>query len=205
MRYVGHLDTHKVWERLVRRAKLPIAYSEGFHPQPKMNQAAPLPLGVIGLSEIVDIWLKEDMAPEDIQDALQNAAPSGLNILKVTIIDLTEKKVQTQVIAAEYRIEMLIPFAKEDLKSKIDNIRNAERIIRERRKKEYDLRPLIEAIELAATSEECPAAINLRLTAKEGATGRPDEVLLAMDIDPNDARIIRTKLIVKEKKTSPSN
>ena len=45
LRYTGHLDLHKILERSIRRAKLPLAYSQGYHPQPKINLAAALPLG----------------------------------------------------------------------------------------------------------------------------------------------------------------
>ncbi len=45
MRYTGHLDLHTTWERTLRRARLPLAYSQGFHPQPKIQLASALPLG----------------------------------------------------------------------------------------------------------------------------------------------------------------
>ena len=44
LKYTGHLDLHKVWERTFRRAQLPLAYSQGFHPQPRSNKPAPSPL-----------------------------------------------------------------------------------------------------------------------------------------------------------------
>jgi radical SAM-linked protein len=44
MRYTGHLDLHRAWERTFRRARLPLAYSQGFHPQPRLNLACALPL-----------------------------------------------------------------------------------------------------------------------------------------------------------------
>ena len=52
LRYTGHLDLHKLWERAARRAELPLAYSQGFHPQPKMNMAAALPLGFSSRCEV---------------------------------------------------------------------------------------------------------------------------------------------------------
>ena len=56
MRYTSNLDVHKMWERTFRRAKLPLAYSQGFHPQPKIQQASPLPLGFLSDYEIVDFF-----------------------------------------------------------------------------------------------------------------------------------------------------
>src|SRR5512136_2023173 len=62
LRYTGHLDLQTVWERTVRRAGLPLAYTHGFHPGPKIQIASALPLGFIGRCEIVDIWLQESSA-----------------------------------------------------------------------------------------------------------------------------------------------
>ena len=57
MRYTAHLDTQRALERTIRRAKLPLAYSEGFTPHAKMNLAAALPLGFTSIGELADIWL----------------------------------------------------------------------------------------------------------------------------------------------------
>ncbi len=60
LRYTGHLDLHSIWERTVRRAGLPLSYTHGFHPGPKIQLASALPLGFIGCAEIVDLWLDEE-------------------------------------------------------------------------------------------------------------------------------------------------
>ena len=67
--------------------------------------------------------------------------------------------------------------------------------MRERRNKEYDLRPLIEAISLAETDANNPQ-INMRLTMRPGKTGRPDEVLRQLELDPMAARITRTEIVL---------
>ncbi|MDP3186130.1 MAG: TIGR03936 family radical SAM-associated protein, partial [Anaerolineales bacterium] len=54
LRYTGHLDLQRIWERTARRAGLPLVYSQGFHPQPKIQIAAALPLGFSGRAELVD-------------------------------------------------------------------------------------------------------------------------------------------------------
>ena len=60
MRYTSHLDVHRTWERTLRRARLPLAYSQGFNPRPKINLAAALPLGFTSDCEIVEFWLDEE-------------------------------------------------------------------------------------------------------------------------------------------------
>ena len=85
LRYTGHLDLHKIIERSIRRAKLPLAYSQGYHPQPKINLAAALPLGFSSRAEMMDIWLKEDV--ENVPATLQPHVPPGLTILDSETVD----------------------------------------------------------------------------------------------------------------------
>ena len=61
MRYIGHLDLHRAWERLARRARLPLAYTAGYHPHPRIQIGSALPLGVTGDNELVDLWLDREM------------------------------------------------------------------------------------------------------------------------------------------------
>jgi len=194
LRYTGHLDLHKIWERSIRRAKLPLAYSQGYHPQPKINLAAALPLGFSSRAEVMDIWLNEEV--EEIVPALQSNVPPGLTIVDAKPVDDREPSLQSQVIAAEYQVEITEALqggeagSAAGLTEKIASVLKSESIPRVRRKKEYDLRPLIE--ELNAPDGH---HIYMRLTAREGATGRPEEVLDELGIPIEECRIERTALI----------
>lgn len=196
LRYTGHLDLHKIIERSIRRARLPLAYSQGYHPQPKLNLAAALPLGFSSRAEVMDIWLNEDV--QDVPGKLKDHVPPGLTILDAKSVDDREPSLQSQVIAAEYEIEIMeAPQSAEagsasGLTEKIASVMDSESIPRERRKKEYDLRPLIE--ELTPTDD---SHIFMRLTSREGATGRPEEVLATLEIPLEDTRIERTRLIFR--------
>lgn len=191
LRYIGHLDLHKIWERSIRRAKLPLAYSQGYHPQPKINLAAALPLGFSSRAEVMDMWLNEEV--EDVVLTLQEHVPPGLTITGASQVEEREPSLQSQVIGAEYQVEITEAGSASKLNEKIASVLESESIPRVRRKKEYDLRPLIEELTLADE-----AHIFMRLTAREGATGRPEEVLDVMDIPLEDTRIERTKLLFKE-------
>ena len=65
-RHVGHLDVMRTWERAIRRAKLPLAYTQGFSPHARIALAAPLPVGTIGERELMDIWLDEPAGPPEV-------------------------------------------------------------------------------------------------------------------------------------------
>ena len=190
LRYTGHLDLHKLWERAARRAELPLAYSQGFHPQPKMNMAAALPLGFSSRCEVMDIKLEHDIPLDTLPTRLNSTLPSGLQVVGVEQVDEREPALQTQVRAAEYEVTFTEPTDHSELERKIDFVMELQTIPRERRGKMYDLRPLLEELRLLADGK-----LFIRLTAREGATGRPEEVLDVLGIAFEGTRIERTRLI----------
>ena len=189
LRYTGHLDLHKLWERAARRAGLPLAYSQGFHPQPKMNLAAALPLGFSSRCEVLDMRLERDIALEGLAERLNHTLPPGIQVLNLEQVEERAPTLQTQIASAEYEVRMIESAFPEDVRRKVESVMESESIVRTRRGKEYDLRPLIEALEVRAD------AILMRLVAREGATGRPEEVLDVLGIAFEETRIERTRLI----------
>lgn len=194
LRYTGHLDLHNLLERAARRAALPLAYSQGFHPTPKIQLASALPLGFSSRAEMMDMWLTTDFEVSGLQDSLQAALPRDIQILNIEQVDERVPPLQTQVIAAEYEATLPDEFAS-DLTSRLSAVLEAESLPRERRGKPYDLRPLIESLEAAPADGSGKRRLLMRLTAREGATGRPEEVLSALEILPETVRVERTRLI----------
>ena len=189
LRYTGHLDLHKLWERAARRAELPLAYSQGFHPQPKMSLAAALPLGFSSTCEVLDMRLERDFALEGLTEQLNETLPPGIRVTSIEQVDERAPALQTQVVEAEYQVELPEQADPSDLKRRIESALASESILRERRGKKYDLRPLIESLE--AMDDK----IVMLLAAREGATGRPEEVLDVLGIAFEETRIERTRLI----------
>lgn len=190
LRYTGNLDLHKLWERAARRAELPLAYSQGFHPQPKMNLAAALPLGFSSRCEVLDMRLEHDISIEDLPTRLNQTLPSGIQVVDVEQVDERAPALQTQVVSSEYEIQLTEAFEGAELQQRIDSVLESKAISRERRGKMYDLRPLIEELQLRPDGK-----LFLRLAAREGATGRPEEVLDVLGIAFEGTRIERTRLI----------
>ncbi|HLO31206.1 MAG TPA: TIGR03936 family radical SAM-associated protein [Anaerolineales bacterium] len=207
LRYTGHLDLHKLWERAARRAELPLAYSQGFHPQPKMNMAAALPLGFSSRCEVMDMRLEHDIPLDDLPARLNGTLPSGLQVVEVEQVDERGPALQTQVTSADYEVTLTEAVDGSELKRRVHSVIESKSIPRERRGKMYDLRPLIEELQvlapeaLPATQEHTPAGrpalqkVFMRLAAREGATGRPEEVLDVLGIAFEGTRIERTRLI----------
>jgi radical SAM-linked protein len=194
LKYIGHLDMHTLWERAARRARLPLAYSHGFHPQAKINFASALPLGFSSRAEVMDMRLQEDVDLAELPARLQQAMPAGITILDVRAADDAEPALQVQVQSAEYEVTLLAEADPTELQKQVDGLFAASELPRERRSKPYDLRPLIEEVRL--TGE--PLSIFMRLSAREAATGRPEEVLDELGIQARDARIERTRLIFRQ-------
>ena len=194
LRYIGHLDLHRVWERAMRRADLPISYSQGFHPQPKISLAAALPLGFSSRAEVLDVRLNEEIPIEEIFTRLKDNLPPDIKVIDVKSVDERLPALQTTVLSAAYDVHLTEPVDGSELKRRVEKIMNAESLIRERRGKTYDLRPLIEMLSII-TQADGSTWLKMTLSAREGATGRPEEVLSVLEIEPETARVERTRLI----------
>ena len=192
MRYTGHLDLILTWERTFRRAGLPLSYSEGFNPRPVINLASPLPLGFTSTAELGDFWLSEPVEMTEFENALQSALPPGLSINQIVEIEeIFGAKLPSQVISSAYRVE--IEPADNDLETKLSNILNQQSIMRTKRGKQYDLRPLILDLNLAESSRSSQT-LHITLVTLPDKTGRPDEVLAALEIPTENTRITRISI-----------
>jgi radical SAM-linked protein len=194
MRFTSHLDLYRAWERTLRRAGLPVVFSQGYNPRPRVQLAAALPLGFTSIGEIIDIWLEGDSDDLEILKLdLTNSQPPGIDILEVIQVDPASPPLQKLITSAGYLVTLLHPIPQ--LVQKIDTLLTSDTISRQRRGKSYDLRPLIEELAPIPESGNSHQRLFMRLVSQEGLTGRPEEVLLAMDIPPESTRIQRTKII----------
>lgn len=191
LQYIGNLDLHKVWERTFRRAGVPLAYSQGFHPQPRMHQACPLPLGFTSQVELLDFWCESDESLADLQAKLEKSVQPGIEIKTLSNVPLKSPPLQTIVESAVYNVSLPEDCDMTLIQEKVSQLNTAESCLRERRGKQYDLRPLIKELTFSAAQ---PATINMRLMVMPGATGRPEEVLEELGISPFIVDVVRTEL-----------
>ena len=197
LRYTGHLDLHRLWERAMRRADLPLSYSQGFHPQPRISLAAALPLGFSSLGEVLDVRFNEEIPAEEIASRLKDNLPPDIKVTNVESVDERAPALQTQVLSASYEVHLTEPVDGSDLTRKVEELIMSESLPRERRRKSYDLRPLIEVLSVV-TEANGKVWLRMTLSARDGATGRPEEVLNALGIEPEYTRVERTHLIFQE-------
>lgn len=195
LKFTGNLDMMKVWERTFRRAGLKVAYSQGFHPQPKIHQALPLPLGFTSQNDLLDFWLDSDENPDEIKGKLERALQPGITVQEYQVVTAGLKPLQTLVASASYLVQMEAESIPADLAARIEDLLRQGECLRERRGKQYDLRPLIEKLEI---TNDDPTGIFMTLAARPAATGRPEEVLDALGITMQDIEIMRTGMIMTE-------
>lgn len=195
--YTSNLDLYTLWERAARRAGLPLTYSQGFHPQPKIHFGAPLPLGFSSRCELVDMRLNEDLELDSLAGRLNETLPPALRVTKVEAVEDSTPALQTLVTSADYEVRLREDRGIPDLAERVEAVLRAQSVARERRGKRYDLRPLIEDLRVREDDAREGHIIVMRLKAQEGATGRPDEVLEVLGIKREDARIERTALSLR--------
>ncbi len=194
MQYVGHLDLHRSWERVFRRSGLPLQYSQGFHPQPRLHLACALPVGITSDCELLDAWLEMEFPLQQVQEAVHKALPPGLQLSQLQQIDDRAPALQTLVSSAVYVITFLDEVS--DLAERLQRLGEAEHLFRTRHHKSYDLRPLIESLDLDPPLPGQQSQLRVKMATREGATGRPEELLDELGIPFANTHVHREMLIL---------
>ncbi|MBI3920436.1 MAG: TIGR03960 family B12-binding radical SAM protein [Armatimonadetes bacterium] len=183
MRFLSHLETVNMFVRAIRRARIPVFYTQGFHSRPKLAFGTPLPTGMESESEWADVSLRKPMDPQEFILAMNGVLPEGFEILEADQISIGEDSLMGQVSGGIFEVDL----PDNGIHESVDEFLRLTEVWVDRRKKDgsqqtLNLRPLV--ADLAAnegvTSED-PPATTLRITLKdrEGVRGKPSEVLRA--------------------------
>ncbi len=200
VKFISHLDLIRLWQRAFQRARIPIAYSEGFSPHPRLSLAAPLPIRVTSDTELMDIHLTNWVSPHFLTSALSQQLPSGIEILQAYSIAPNQPSLQSQVRFAEYQVTVKMERGKAEIEAAITNLLSAKHLPwqhqRDTGPRHYDLRELIS--DLWPMDYKPPyGTIGMRLRCDSGGSGRPEQVSLALGFTSPPQSIHRTKLILK--------
>jgi radical SAM-linked protein len=199
-KYISHLDLVRAWERALRRAEVPLAYSQGFNPHPRLFFAAALPVGFTGREEMLDIILQGDMTPRELASRLEIQLPPGLELVSVREVPTAQPPLPAQVVGTEYRVVVESPDARRIVQSRLSELLAAETIVRQRRRRRemrvYDLRPLIRRLWVVGRRGDT-CTIGMCLRADEQGTGRPDEVVSALGMEGMVRSIERVRLLFR--------
>ncbi len=199
LRYTSHLDLAKVWERVLRRANLPILYSQGFNTRPRIQLASPLPLGITSESEYLEVALKEVIPLEGVRERLTAVSPEGLRIYRVFEAGMHTPSLQTLVRSAEYRVRFEEVIDRAALQIRLDALLNTPHIIktveRNGKKSVFDLRPLIYGLHIDAAGD-----LIAHLAAGDYGNFRPDDLLLELGFESVPASLHRLRLHLENSK-----
>ena len=194
IRFTSNLDVQRIWERTLRRAGIAAAYSQGFHPQAKIQQASPLPLGFESTAEIVDIWICPTSDLQVTSDLLNQYLPDGFHVFHVEYVNISEHSLQSHLFSSSYDIYFLNNRSRQDLESLCQQVDNASTILFTKHNgKQYDLKPLI--LDLTIQEDEIKGNfLSITLSSQINSTGRPDHFVQFFHIDPSLTRIVRTAI-----------
>lgn len=106
VRFIGHLDIMRYFQKLIRRAELPIKYSQGFNPHQIMSFAAPLGVGLESVGEYVDIEVDEITSSKKAIDALNHTSTNDIQILQYRLLPDTAKNAMASVACADYKVTL---------------------------------------------------------------------------------------------------
>jgi len=201
LRFISHHDLMRCFERMLRRAALPFHCSQGFNPRPRLVFALPLPLGIVGMREAVDLELDEPLPAQEILYRLTTASPLGLQILEVEPVDPGSS-------ACVHHVTYRVPFAAlepvRDLEERARNLLTEREVWIER------LRPKRRRIEIRTFIIDLrieQRALEMDILVTPGGTARPDEVLASLGLASlieQDVVIERTAVELCQERTSLS-
>ncbi len=206
VKYLGHLDLTRLWVRALRRARLPLYYSHGYSPHPRLSFAAPLAVGITSQAELLDVYLSRRVSTLYFLQAVVPQLPSGVDVLRVEEVALSAPALQALVSFAEYQVTLetlglksIIPDDPSRTSERITALLSCATLPRERLRdgqlRAYDLRPLVADLWL---EKWAPGRVTLgmRLVTGSQAAGRPEEVLAALGWADVTASFHRTRLVL---------
>jgi len=190
----------RLWQRALRRAEIPLAYSQGFSPHPQVSLAAPLAVGITSEAELMDVFCTKWVSPHFFTAAVSQQLPPGIEILQVYQISLNQPSLQSQVRYTEYEVEVETEKGQKESVSALTSLLSLKHLSwqhqRDTGPRFYDLRALIDDLWLADWYNGY-CTIGMRLRCDSSGSGRPEQVATALGFSHHPRSIHRTKLILK--------
>ena len=174
LRFTSHRDFSRAFERAVFRARLPMAYSSGFNPHPRISYAGAAPTGSASEAEYLELALAEVVDPAAVHAALDEALPEGLDVVEV--VESLGGGLADRLQASRWRIALPVPLA--EAEAAVATFLAAEEVLVQRMTKkglrDFDSRAAVLALTVIGADQG--AALELVLRHLEPAV-RPDDVL----------------------------
>ncbi|WP_026731483.1 TIGR03960 family B12-binding radical SAM protein [Fischerella sp. PCC 9605] len=211
MALVSHLDVMRLFDRAMRRSGLPIAFTGGYHPSPRISVALALPLGATSSGEIVDFELTQPLDIDTFRQKLAEVLPSDIPIYDVVQLDLKAPAATQGLEAAEYLLTVTSPEAATPAhwQDWIDTIKQKNEIWWEQTTKSgktqlVNLRDRLFELEFIETANLAESAVRLRYLGscrQDGTLLRPEQILFMLEqvagIEFQLLQIHRNRLVLR--------
>jgi radical SAM-linked protein len=196
VRFTSHRDVARIWERALRRAELPVSYTEGFAPRPKLSFGLALPTSYESLGEYLDVDLtpraEAPIAVDELPIRLGPCLPVGIDVQGAVEIEPGTPSLQQAVLSCTWRIEVVGVRAGE-LTSRVAAVMAAGELpvtrTRKGRLEAFDLRPAVCSAEVAGAGERSPVVVAELETQPRSA--RPIDLVAALGPDVEEGRVCR--------------
>lgn len=197
VRWISHLDLMRLFERALRRAAVPVAFSQGFNPRPAVEFGAPLALGITSLTEMVDVYLGERLELEDYLARLNTALPPEVQLTSAWEVPLKGSSLMALVEESTYKVWLGESIPAAAWESFMARASIPYEKTSKTGTKTVDLRPLILDVQ-----PESDRVVKVRLKTGSRGNGKPEDVVEALgaflDTDIAVLSILRTDLVLTD-------
>jgi radical SAM-linked protein len=200
LRWISHRDTARAWERAVRRTGLPVAWSAGFTPRPKLAFGLALPTGAESVAEYLDIELSEELDVDDaLLDRLRAGLVDGITPLALAAADRGARSLQADVSSCEWLID-LAGDSQDGIERRIAALLEADSAVVGRHRKgapvRDDIRPSIETLTMAGAAADGNGVMLRALVATKPRGVRPADLASALGPGLQERRSLRIEQFV---------
>lgn len=183
--FISHLDLMRTFQRALRRAELPMVFSEGFNPHPEMSFAQALGVGIASEGEYMDITINGSFELEEIQNRLNDKLPKGIKVIDTVRLKEKSKSAMSMVTHGRYLIDMQLDLIDvETLIAGFDSFLSQDNIYAKRiqQKKDrkvtiLDIKPLISNIEIFTSDKPNHAVIDCIISCGSNANLKPELIV----------------------------
>jgi radical SAM-linked protein len=199
LRWTSHRDVARMWERAFRRVRLPLAYTEGFSPRPRVSFGLALPTGHESVAEYLDLELRRGLADGEVEVGalparLSAALPVGIDVLAAAVIDDHANSLQEDVTSCTWRMEVAGSLGSDDVAAAVQRALAAESLVITRQRKGQpvtdDVRPAILAVRPGGVGPTGLPVLECDLATQPRGL-RPAELLVALHADFEEANVCR--------------
>jgi len=213
-RFLGHLELKNTWIRALRRAKAPIAFTQGFHAQPRVAFSTAVPVGEESVGDYMDVVLTEVTPPGELLERLAASLPLDFRVFNAIEVPLRAPALMGAVEGFKYSLHA--NENAETLHNRIDALLAQETVMVERKAKanrkysrkrkrgnhretiEIDIRPMI--TELAVCGADADGRTELRFVTEmyENRLAKPRDIIAHLGLDPDTTRVVKLETLIRD-------